>query len=108
MSTRPLPARLAAQPADFARLGLAPDAVAPWEDGRRTSGGPGTYEWWYFDAHLDDGAKVVIVFYTKPVTDVGRPLTPQVAFTLDRPDGTHLERTATLPPAAFAAATDHC
>jgi predicted secreted hydrolase len=26
-----------------------------WEDGIRTSGEKGTYEWWYFDAHLDDG-----------------------------------------------------
>ena len=43
----PTPARLAAQPADYARLGLAPDAIAAWEDGRRTDGGPGTYEWWY-------------------------------------------------------------
>jgi hypothetical protein len=23
----------------------------------------GTYEWWYFDAHLDDGSTIVIVFY---------------------------------------------
>jgi hypothetical protein len=33
-----------------------------WEDGIRTSGEKGTYEWWYFDAHLDDGSTVVIVF----------------------------------------------
>jgi hypothetical protein len=24
------------------------------EDGIRTSGEKGTYEWWYFDAHLDE------------------------------------------------------
>jgi hypothetical protein len=28
-----------------------------WEDGIRTSGEKRTYEWWYFDAHLDDGAR---------------------------------------------------
>jgi hypothetical protein len=41
-----------------------------WEDGIRTSGEKGTYEWWYFDAHLDDGSTVVIVFFTKFMTSI--------------------------------------
>jgi hypothetical protein len=57
--------RLADKPEDFARLGLDPDSVQPWEDGLRTDTGPGSYEWWYFDAHLDDGSSLVIMFYTK-------------------------------------------
>ena len=40
---------------DYARYGLDPTTVAQWEDGARTDDRPGTYEWWYFDAHLDDG-----------------------------------------------------
>jgi hypothetical protein len=27
----------------------------------RTDSSVGTYEWWYFDAHIDDGAKLVAV-----------------------------------------------
>jgi predicted secreted hydrolase len=42
----------------YRRLGLERDSVAAWEDGLRTDTKPGSYEWWYFDAHLEDGAKV--------------------------------------------------
>jgi hypothetical protein len=39
------------QPADYDRFKIAKGGIAPWEDGFRTSpGGPGTFEWWYFDA----------------------------------------------------------
>ena len=41
----------------------------------RTDGGKGTYEWWYFDAYLNDGSKLVITFSTKPITD-GRHTAP--------------------------------
>lgn len=41
-------ARLASLPMDYQRLGLNKD-VALWEDGHRTSGKFGEYEWWYFD-----------------------------------------------------------
>ena len=50
---------------DYSRIRAAPHH-------RRTVGGrrphrhrPGGYEWWYFDAHLDGGAKVVVVFHNK-------------------------------------------
>src|SRR5215207_10017831 len=69
-------AHLAAIPEDCARLKLTKNQIQPWEDGMRTDGGKGTYEWWYFDAHLSDGAKLVIVFFTKPFTDVDKPLSP--------------------------------
>jgi len=49
-------AMIASSPEDYQRLGLSPTAIAPWEDGARTDGSAGTYEWWYFDAHLADGA----------------------------------------------------
>jgi hypothetical protein len=55
-------------PADYARFGIEREAIEPHEDGLRTDGGPGSYEWWYFDAHLDDGAKLVVVFFTKEFT----------------------------------------
>jgi hypothetical protein len=108
MSSRPIPSHVATSEQEYARLGLRPGAVAPWEDGLRTSGGKGTYEWWYLDAHLHDASKVVIVFYTKAVVDVDKPLQPYVAFTLDRPDGTHFEQMYHAPAAAFAAAKESC
>ena len=30
-------------------------------DAFRLPEGTGAYEWWYFDAHLDDGAKLVVI-----------------------------------------------
>ncbi len=108
MSSRPVPAHLAKSQEEYQRLGIKPRQIEPWEDGLRTDSRKGTYEWWYFDAHLTGGVKVVIVFYTKPIVDVDKLLTPQVSITLDRADGTHIERIITLPAAAFTAAQDRC
>ena len=30
--------------ADYDRLGVSPDSIAPWEDGARTDNSAGTYE----------------------------------------------------------------
>src|ERR1700682_6671040 len=56
--------RLAGRPADYQKLGIDPVEVAQFEDGQRIGTEKGRYEWWDFDAHLDDGATVVGVFYT--------------------------------------------
>jgi hypothetical protein len=55
--------RLAGRAADYEKLGIDPVEVAQFEDGQRIGTEKGRYEWWYFDAHLDDGATVVVVFY---------------------------------------------
>jgi hypothetical protein len=47
--------RLADRPADYKGFGIAPVEVAKSEDGQRIGVESGRYEWWYFDAHLDDG-----------------------------------------------------
>jgi len=49
-------ARFADKPEDFAKLGIQPGRIEAFEDGMRTEGGPGGYEWWYFDSHLHDGS----------------------------------------------------
>ncbi len=39
------------------------DIVQLWEDGARTDDSNNQFEWWYFDAELDDGSLVVAYFY---------------------------------------------
>lgn len=65
---------------DFARFNLEPHAVREWEDGARIEEVAGAYEWWYFDAHLDDGAKVTVVFLA---------LSPPLWVHVERTDGTN-------------------
>jgi predicted secreted hydrolase len=101
-------AHTAGSPEEFARLGLSPTQVEPWEDGARTDGGRGTYEWWYFDFSLDDGSTLVVVFLTKNFTRPDAPLSPVVTFSLDGPDGTTVSRAVTARAADFSAATDRC
>ena len=48
--------RVADRPADYERLGIDPVEVAQFENGQRIGTERGRYEWWYFDAHLDDPA----------------------------------------------------
>ena len=47
--------------ADYSVLNLS-KSVAPWEDGRRTPRDNRFYEWWYFDALLENGTTVVVWF----------------------------------------------
>lgn len=84
---------MASTPADYERLGLSPTVIAPWEDGARTDGSPGTYEWWYFDAYLADGAKMVVSFMNKQdIADPRKGLSPVLRLDLDLPDGRHFEK----------------
>jgi hypothetical protein len=94
--------------ADYARLGIDRRIVAPWEDGQRESTEPGHFEWWYFDAHLDDGASVVVVFYTKPTTNPGASLAPLVTINLTLSNGRILDKTFRGRPEEFIAAKDKC
>src|SRR5487761_1516462 len=109
--SRPETCRIAAEPADYERYGIAKDNIAAWEDGFRTRpGGPGTFEWWYFDAVLDDDSTLVINFMVKDIRGGGgikQPPSPLVTFELDRPDGTHVERSVHAQE-DFAFAADRC
>jgi hypothetical protein len=93
--------------ADYERLGLARRDIKPWEDGARTDDRPGTYEWWYFDAHLDDGSKLVVVFMNKDLSTPQKPLTPTIRLNLDLADGRSFEKFVVLDPAAWSSAKDH-
>ncbi|MET8939089.1 hydroxyneurosporene dehydrogenase [Streptomyces rubiginosohelvolus] len=101
-------ARLGSSDEDFQQLGIDHSVVRPWEDGARTDGSPGTYEWWYFDAHLDDGAKLVVVFLTKEFTDITQPLKPMIRLELELPDGTAHNKIVTFPAGQFTASSEGC
>ncbi|MDP9040433.1 MAG: hypothetical protein M3N30_00525, partial [Bacteroidota bacterium] len=92
----------------YKKLRLSESAVEPWEDGMRTSGGRGSYEWWYFDGSLEDGSSLVIVFYTKAPITPYKPLKPKITFDLDKPDGTKVHKDMDYDPDNFSASRDSC
>ena len=100
--------RMADEREDFQRLGLDTESVAAWEDGLRTDAAPGSYEWWYFDAHLDDGSSLVVVFYTKNPLAPDRPLEPYVSVQLNRPGGEALAFECHASAEQFSASQDGC
>jgi hypothetical protein len=100
--------RLADRPADYKRLGIDPAVVAQFEDGQRFGTENGRYEWWYFDAHLDDGATVVVVFYTKPNVSPNSPLAPRITINITLPDGRAFEKFLDTKPELFNASKSGC
>ncbi len=49
-----------------------------------TDTAPGSYGWWHFDAHPDNGSSPMIVFYTKSPLTPDYPLEPFVSVNLGR------------------------
>ena len=101
--------KLAKVSPDFKKYGLREGNIPEkWEDGIRTKGEKGTYEWWYFDSHLEDGSTIVIIFYTKPFVKVNSKLTPYITISINRPDGTAFKKAIFDKPENFTASTDSC
>lgn len=75
-------ARLGVTAEDYKRIGISPDVICQREDGLRTNGKFGEYEWWYFDAKLEGGYSLVIIFYSQPVTATTPRYAPCVSFSL--------------------------
>src|SRR5882724_5837734 len=92
---------------DYRRLGLDRGTVRPWEDGARTDNRRGTYERWYFDAHLQDGSTLVVVFLNKDINSPNKPLEPTIRLNLDLADGRSFEKIVSFPASAWSAATEH-
>jgi len=101
-------ARTADRPEDYKKLGLDPKNIAPWEDGMRTDGNKGSYEWWYFDSHLSDSSSVVIIFYTKSFMRPGGPLRPFATLEITRPGGEPIHKVIYVTPAEFSASKEKC
>lgn len=72
----------------YKKFGLTRNKIELWEDGMRTDGSKGTYEWWYFDSHYPDGTILVIFFYSKSPIEVNGPIKPISTMELTLPDGT--------------------
>ena len=98
---------MATSPEDYQRLGLSPTTIAPWEDGARTDAWAGTYEWWYFDARLADGAKVIISFMNKDLSQPQKPLSPLLRMNLELPDGRIFDKQVHYPAGEWSAAKEH-
>ncbi len=107
MSPAPL-ARVANRDEDFARLGIQRGPVQPWEDGMRTTGGRGSYEWWYFDSHLEDGSSLVVTFYTKWLLNPKAKEAPMIQVDLDRPGRPARQLFVHATPPEFSASKEGC
>jgi hypothetical protein len=94
-------------PEILAREGLT-ETIQPWEDGLRTETNPGSFEWWYFDAHFNDQSTAVVTFATKPIMERNGPLKPCIALTITRPNGTKLSSFPFFPSKEFSASKDNC
>ena len=90
--------------AHYEKLGRVRDEVQLWEDGMRTEGRKGDYEWWYFDSHYPDGTILVIIFFSKSPIEVNGPIKPQATMELTLPDGTKYSDlvTATLENSSYS------
>jgi len=101
------PFLLTSTPEMMAREGLVSDML-PREDGLRQDTGKGKFEWWYFDAQLDDGSKIVVVVLTKPIIASGGPLAPKVEITLTKANGEIISDWSYPEPGEFSASREAC
>lgn len=94
---------------DYQRLGLKRHVVEPWEDSCRINGEPGTYEWWYFDSHLNDGANLVLAIHSKDDMNPGvAHFAPYTTFEFNTPDGRSFSEQVNSTPEEFTYTKDHC
>lgn len=101
--------RMMNTPEDYQRIGVSPDHIDLWEDGRRTTPREGVYEWWYFDSILDDGTKVVIHFNTSDVDHLRFAEDhPSATIKITTPDGVDHNSEVAYEPAEASFSTDGC
>lgn len=101
------PVFLGAEERHFVKDGLG-SAMESWEDGARTDMAPGTFEWWYFEAHADDGTLIIIIFFTKPMIKIDGPPAPFVNVRIITPEGKTHRVEAACDANAFEAERERC
>ena len=94
--------------AHYQKLGLTRNKIEQWEDGMRTDGSRGTYEWWYFDSRYPDGTILVLQYYSKSPIEVNGPIRPMVTAELTLPDGKKIFEQAEASLSESYYATDRC
>ncbi|MFV0318702.1 MAG: lipocalin-like domain-containing protein [Microthrixaceae bacterium] len=98
-----------AQTAALSALGIDARKVAVWEDGFRSVDElDRSFEWWYFDMHLDDGSTLVATYNSKPNTAPDGPLDPSVLIIYHGADGTKIRSDVRHPADTFSAKRDNC
>lgn len=104
-----VPAKIANSDEDYSRLNLKRHDVAMWEDSCRINGEPGTYEWWYFDSHLNDGSNLVIAIHSKDDMnpDVAH-FAPYTTFEFNTPDGKSFSEKVNSTPEEFIFSKEKC
>lgn len=99
--------RLMNRPEDYKRLGVNPNQIEMWEDKRRDTSRSGHWEWWYFDALLDDGTAVVIQFFSKAAQFRNIDY-PSATIKVTLPDGKHYEKEFRYPAKDGRFGKDRC
>lgn len=92
----------------YKRMCIDRNIIESREDGRRTDGRKGTYEWWYFDSHFPNGTILIITFYSKSLVEVDGPTKPQATVELKLPDGTKYTENVFANIEECYYATDKC
>lgn len=102
-------ARLMTRPEDFQKIGIQPDIVELWEDGRRGDDRAGVNEVWYFDATMEDGTKVVAGFRPKSVEGMAHDGdTPNLNIDIVTPDGKEYRDLIDIPVEQTEIHKDSC
>lgn len=103
-------ARLLDRPEDYKQLGLNPDKVEMWEDGRRNNdSGPSNWEWWYFDMILDDGTTSIIQFFTNGRQGLKKDVdVPTVTMKVTTPDGKKYQKSPNFKADDASFSKDQC
>lgn len=101
--------RLMTKPEEYEQLGINPDKIELWEDGRRIKNEKGWWEWWYFDSILDDGTRAVVQFFTKSGGTMNfKHAHPKFTMRVTLPDGTERSEEASFKESEATWSYERC
>lgn len=100
-------ARGADKKSDFTKLGVVPHKIQQFEDGKRSDAKGSNFEWWYFDAILENDAKLVVIFYNKPMVDPTDGLQPYIEVNLTQPDGSKIDENIIFDASEYSSSSEH-